>query len=115
MLKRVAIAAVAALMAVPVAASARVIQAESVLPPGQSGHVPQGFDFGGADGAAFRLLTDAGLERAAANAAAQLGGDPSTWRRPRRMYDVQVLGLAPKPALKAYDRGTWQLVVELGP
>ena len=73
------------------------------------------FDFGGADGAAFRLLTDAGLERAAASAAAQLGGDPSTWRRPRRMYDVQVLGLAPKPALKAYDRGTWQQVVELGP
>ena len=30
------------------------------------------------------------------------------------MYDVQVLGIAPKPALKAYDRGTWQQVVELG-
>jgi penicillin G amidase len=38
---RVAIAAVAAPLAVPVAASARVIQAETVLPPGQSGHVPQ--------------------------------------------------------------------------
>ena len=34
---RVAIAAVAALLAVPVGASARVIQAETVLPPGQSG------------------------------------------------------------------------------
>ena len=40
-MKRVLVAAVAALLAVPVAASARVIQAESVLPPGQSGHVPQ--------------------------------------------------------------------------
>ena len=73
------------------------------------------FDFGGADGAAFRDLTDAGLERAAANAAAQLGGDPSTWRRPRRMYDVEVLGLAAKPSLRFYDRGTWQQAVELGP
>jgi penicillin G amidase len=38
---RVAIAAAAALLAVPVAASANVVQAETVLPPGQSGHVPQ--------------------------------------------------------------------------
>jgi penicillin amidase len=72
------------------------------------------FDFGGADGAAFRVLTNTGLDRAAANAAAALG-DPATWRRPRRMYDVSVLGVAPKPALKAYDRGTWQQAVELGP
>jgi penicillin G amidase len=41
MTKRVLAAAVAAVLAVPVAASARVIQAETVLPPGQSGHVPQ--------------------------------------------------------------------------
>jgi hypothetical protein len=73
------------------------------------------FDFGGADGAAFLELTTLGLQEAAANAAAQLGGDPSTWRRPRRMYDVTVLGLAAKPALKFYDRGTWQQAVELGP
>jgi acyl-homoserine lactone acylase PvdQ len=73
------------------------------------------FDFGGADGAAFLELTNLGIQEAAANAAAALGGDPSTWRRPRRMYDVQVLGLAAKPALKFYDRGTWQQAVELGP
>jgi acyl-homoserine lactone acylase PvdQ len=73
------------------------------------------FDFGGADGAAFLELTSLGLQEAAANAASRLGGDPSTWRRPRRMYDVTVLGLAPKPALKFYDRGTWQQAVELGP
>ena len=73
------------------------------------------FDFGGADGAAFLHLTSLGLQEAAANAAARLGGDPSTWRRPRRMYDVSVLGLAEKPALKFYDRGTWQQAVEVGP
>jgi penicillin G amidase len=72
------------------------------------------FDFSGADAAAFRNLTPAGLRRAAANAANALG-DPSTWRQPRRMYDVTVLGVAPKPALKFYDRGTWQQAVELGP
>jgi penicillin amidase len=78
--------------------------------PGRS-HV---FDFGGADGAAFLALDTAGLRRVAANAAAALG-EPSTWRKPRRMYDVTVLGLAPQPALKFYDRGTWQQAVELGP
>ena len=40
-MQRVTLAAVAAILAMPVAASARVIQAETVLPPGQSGHVPQ--------------------------------------------------------------------------
>ena len=73
------------------------------------------FDFGGADGAAFLHLTSLGLQEAAATAAARLGGDPSTWRQPRRMYDVSVLGLAEKPALKFYDRGTWQQAVEVGP
>jgi penicillin G amidase len=72
------------------------------------------FDFSGADAAAFRELTESGLRRAAANAATALG-DPSTWRKPRRMYDVTVLGVAQKPALKFYDRGTWQQAVELGP
>ena len=72
------------------------------------------FDFSGADAVAFRDLTPAGLRRAAANAATALG-DPGTWRQPRRMYDVTVLGVAPKPALKFYDRGTWQQAVELGP
>ena len=51
------------------------------------------FDFSGADGVAFRDLTPAGLRRAAANAATALG-DPSTWRKPRQMYDVTVLGVA---------------------
>jgi acyl-homoserine lactone acylase PvdQ len=72
------------------------------------------FDFSGADAAAFRDLTAARLRRAAGNAATALG-DPSTWRKPRQMYDVTVLGVAPEPALKFYDRGTWQQAVELGP
>jgi penicillin amidase len=73
------------------------------------------FDFGGTDGAAWNEVTNLGLQEAAANAAAVLGPDPATWRRPRRMYDVTALGLAPTPSLKFYDRGTWQQAVELGP
>jgi hypothetical protein len=72
------------------------------------------FDFGGAEGVAFLELTIPDLVDVAGDAAARLG-DPTTWRQPRKMYDVQVLGLAPKPALKAYDRGTWQQAVEFGP
>jgi hypothetical protein len=41
--------------------------------------------------------------------------DPTTWTSPRAMYDVSVQGLADKPALKFFDRGTWQQWVELGP
>ena len=78
------------------------------------------FDFGGADGAAFHRLDAAGLRRVAARAAAALSArfgspDPAAWRQPRPMYDVEVTGLAPKPALRFYDRGTWQQSVALGP
>ena len=78
------------------------------------------FDFGGADATAFHRLNAAGLRGAAASAAAALAtrfgsSDPATWREPRRMYDVTVTGVAEKPVLKSYDRGTWQQSVELGP
>jgi penicillin amidase len=78
------------------------------------------FDFGGADGVAFLRLHTAGIRKAAGVAAAALtarfhSGDPATWREPRRMYEVSATGLAPKPALKFYDRGTWQEAYELGP
>ena len=78
------------------------------------------FDFGGADATAFHRLDAAGLRGAAASAAAALttrfgSPDPATWREPRRMYDVTVTGVAEKPVLKSYDRGTWQQSVELGP
>jgi penicillin amidase len=78
------------------------------------------FDFGGADGAAFMRLNSAGIRKAAGVAAAALtahfhSADPASWREPRRMYEVSATGLAPKPALKFYDRGTWQEAYELGP
>ena len=78
------------------------------------------FDFGGADGAAWRRIGNAGIRSAAAAAAAALtarfgSADPSRWREPRRMYEVSATGLAQPPALKFYDRGTWQEVYELGP
>jgi penicillin amidase len=84
--------------------------------PGRS----HAFDFGGADGAAFARLDAAGLRRAAASAAGALSrrfgsADTARWREPRRLYDVEVTGVAPKPALRFYDRGTWQQAVALGP
>jgi hypothetical protein len=60
-------------------------------------------------------LREAGEEAATALAARFGSSDPSGWRQPRPMYDVTVTGLAPKPQLKFYDRGTWQQAVELGP
>jgi hypothetical protein len=77
------------------------------------------FDFGGADGAAFRTLEVPALREAAEEAAQALirrfgSSDPAAWREPRRMYQVRATGLAPPPALKFYDRGTWQQAVELG-
>jgi penicillin amidase len=78
------------------------------------------FDFGGAEAAAFRSVSERGLVAAADAAAGALAqrfgsADPAAWREPRRLYDVEVQGVAPKPRLEAYDRGTWQQVAELGP
>jgi hypothetical protein len=48
--------------------------------------------------------------------AARFGSaDAAAWRAPRALYDVQVQGVAPKPRLEAFDRGTWQQAVALGP
>jgi hypothetical protein len=41
--------------------------------------------------------------------------DPAAWREPRRLYDVEVQGVAEKPRLEFFDRGTWSQAVELGP
>jgi penicillin amidase len=78
------------------------------------------FDFGGADAVAFLRLDAPGIRKAAGRAAAKLtskygSADPARWREPRRMYDVSATGLATPPALKFYDRGTWQEAYELGP
>jgi hypothetical protein len=34
---------------------------------------------------------------------------------PHPLYDVSVIGVAPKPRLEFFDRGTWQQMVQLGP
>jgi penicillin amidase len=78
------------------------------------------FDFGAADGVAWRRISTAGIRKAAGNAASALttrfgSADPASWREPRRMYEVSATGLAQPPALKFYDRGTWQEAYELGP
>jgi penicillin G amidase len=78
------------------------------------------FDFGGADGVAWKRISSAGIRKAATSAAAALttrfgSADPASWREPRRMYEVSATGLAQPPALKFYDRGTWQEAYELGP
>jgi hypothetical protein len=78
------------------------------------------FDIGAAEGAALHQLGPSGLVAAAGRAANALqarfgSADPATWREPRKLYDVEVQGVADKPRLKFYDRGTWTQAAELGP
>jgi penicillin G amidase len=78
------------------------------------------YDVGGAEAVALNAAGAKGLASIAADAAARLqaqfgSADPAAWRTPRKLYDVQVQGVAPKPTLKFYDRGTWQQAAELGP
>jgi penicillin G amidase len=78
------------------------------------------FDIGGAEAAALHGMSTAKLAAAAGDAAAALqkrfgSADPAAWREPRKTYDVEVQGVAEKPPLKFYDRGTFSQAVELGP
>jgi acyl-homoserine lactone acylase PvdQ len=78
------------------------------------------WDFGGAQATAVRLSEPADWIAAARAAAVALrtrfgSADPAAWRMPRTLYDVGVLGLAEKPRLEFFDRGTWQHHVVLGP
>ena len=78
------------------------------------------FDLSYAQAFALEHLGAAGYRAAAARAAAALttqfnSATPSAWREPRRIYDVSVQGVADKPVLPFFDRGTWQQEVELGP
>ena len=78
------------------------------------------YDMGAAEAAAMHALGARGLASAANRAAAALQArfgtaDPAAWRDPRKMYDVEVQGIADKPQLKFYDRGTFTQEVELGP
>jgi acyl-homoserine lactone acylase PvdQ len=77
------------------------------------------FDVSYAQAFALEHLGAAGYRAAAAAAGAALAKrfnstTPSAWREPRRIYDVSVQGVADKPALPFFDRGTWQQEVELG-
>ncbi|HET8952685.1 MAG TPA: penicillin acylase family protein [Solirubrobacteraceae bacterium] len=78
------------------------------------------FDMGAAEAAGFHASTTAGLVRAAATAQKALAkrfgsADPAAWREPRKLYKVQVQGVASAPRLKFYDRGTFSQAVEVGP
>jgi penicillin G amidase len=77
-------------------------------------------DAGGAAGTALLEAGPGDLRAAATTAATALAKrfgnvDPASWRDPRPMYDVSITGIADKPQLKFFDRGTWQQAVELGP
>jgi acyl-homoserine lactone acylase PvdQ len=78
------------------------------------------FDISNGESYALRTLSPGALRLAAARTAAELttrfkSASPSSWREPRRMYDVAVQGAADKPVLPFFDRGTWQQSVGLGP
>jgi acyl-homoserine lactone acylase PvdQ len=78
------------------------------------------FDMGAAEAAGFHSLTTAGIVNAAGAAqtalAARFGSaDPAAWREPRKLYEVQVQGVASAPRLEFFDRGTFSQAVELGP
>jgi hypothetical protein len=78
------------------------------------------FDMGAAETAGFHRASTAGLVKAAGKAANALSkrfgsADPAAWREPRKLYDVQVQGVAPAPRLEFFDRGTFSQAVELGP
>src|SRR5215217_103823 len=78
------------------------------------------FDMGAAEAQGFHSLSTAGLVKAAGAAsrtlAARFGtADPAAWREPRKLYSVQVQGVASAPRLEFFDRGTFSQAVELGP
>jgi len=98
---------------------------EDTLPPaavtllGQRGG-SHPYDMGAAEAAGFHSLSTAGLVRAAGAAqkalATRFGNpDPASWRDPRKLYEVEVQGIATAPRLEFFDRGTFSQAVELGP
>ncbi|MEA2312438.1 MAG: penicillin amidase, partial [Solirubrobacteraceae bacterium] len=110
---------VAAYEALKTAAKTRVLSKAAIAWLGERGS-SHPYDFGGSDAAAWRTLDAKGIVAAAASAASALqqrfgSSDAATWRDPRKLYDVQVQGVADKPTIKFYDRGTWAQAVELGP
>jgi hypothetical protein len=111
---------VAALEALKDAAAVRTLRSRAAREPTDEKGTSHAFDVSRAESFGLESLTAAGYRLAAADAAAALARrfgspDPARWREPRRGYDVSVQGIADKPPLEFYDRGTWQQAVELGP
>ena len=77
------------------------------------------FDITNGESLALRTLGTRAYARAAQATAASLSArfgspDPSTWREPRRMYEVGAMGAGSSPDLPFFDRGTWEQAVALG-
>ena len=75
---------------------------------------------GAAEAYGFHTLSTAGWCKAAGAGARTLAArfgsaDPAAWRDPRKLYAVQVQGVASAPRLEFFDRGTFSQAVELGP
>jgi penicillin amidase len=109
---------VAAFDALKDAAELRLPRAAIVWLGQRGGSHP--YDIGGAEAAELNAADAKTLAGIAGDAAqrlqAQFGSaDAAAWRTPRKLYDVQVQGVAAKPVLKFYDRGTWQQAAALGP
>jgi acyl-homoserine lactone acylase PvdQ len=111
---------VAAWQALKTALARRELPPAAVRRLGVTGSSSHQFDAGNGAGLALLSASPAAMRAAAASAAISLtqrfhSPDAAAWREPRRQYDVAITGLAPKPALRFFDRGTWQQAVELGP
>jgi acyl-homoserine lactone acylase PvdQ len=111
---------VAAWQALAAAIAARKLPPAAIARLGDSGSNSHQFDLGDGAALAFKAASAGDVRGAAESAAAALtdkygSADPAAWREQRRRYDVSITGLAPKPELRFYDRGTWQQAIELGP
>jgi penicillin amidase len=78
------------------------------------------FDISNGESLALRTLGARAYARAAKATAVVLTDrfgttDPSAWREPRRMYEVEAQGAGSSPDLPFFDRGTWNQSVALGP
>jgi penicillin amidase len=104
------------------AAAQRVMFGKLVAPleslfgkPGSDGFVESTYG----ETLALQKLSAAKLQRAAADAAAELtktygSGDPASWRMKRPTVSAEVQGLAPAPPTPLQNRGTYEMAVELG-
>lgn len=78
------------------------------------------FDVSNGEAYALRTLSAKGYRQAAKLAFKRLQGqfgsaNPSLWRQPRRMYTPTAQGAGDFPPFPFFDRGTFQMAVELGP